>query len=189
MDGLPRSSTARRLRARASRGALVAVIALIGLVAAPGMASAAATYTVKPVLNCYKENADDSWTVVVGYVNSSRKTVDIPRGAHNQAYPSKFASLPPTSFTPGTVNGVFTAVVSLSDLYSGARWVLDGYTLDYRAAASSSRVCPSSTELPAQGNGLGPTIGLAVAGVVGAVLLHRATRRARALGGGSRDDA
>jgi hypothetical protein len=84
---------------------------------------------------------------------------------------------------------VFTAVVSLSDLYSGARWVLDGYTLDYRAAASSSRVCPSSTELPAQGNGLGPTIGLAVAGVVGAVLLHRATRRARALGGGSRDDA
>ena len=189
MDGLPRSSTARRLRARASRGALVAVIALIGLVAAPGTASAAATYTVKPVLNCYKENADDSWTVVVGYVNSSRKTVDIPRGAHNQAYPSKFASLPPTSFKPGTVNGAFTTTVSQADLNAGARWVLDGFTLDYRAAAGASRVCPASTELPAQGNGLGPAIGLAVAGVVGAVLVHRATRRARALGGGSRDDA
>ena len=187
MHGPPRSSTARRLHARASRGALVAVLALIGLAASPGMASAAATYTVKPVLNCYKENADDSWTVVVDYVNSSRKTVNIPRGADNQAYPSKFASLPPTSFKPGTVNGAFTAVVSLSDLYAGARWVLDGYTLDYRAAAYSSQVCPSSTELPEEGNGTGPAIGLAVAGVVGAVLVRRARKRALAVAGG--DDA
>src|SRR3712207_7515788 len=49
MHGPPRSSTARRLRARASRGALLAVLVLIGLAASPGMASAAATYTVKPV--------------------------------------------------------------------------------------------------------------------------------------------
>ena len=181
MDGLPRSSTARRLRARASRGALVAVLALIGLVASPGLASATGgTYTVKPILNCYQENADDSWTVVVGYVNSSRKTVDIPRGPLNQAHPSTFASLPPTSFKPGTVNGAFTAKVSLADLYAGARWVLDGYTLDYRAAAHSSQVCPSSTELPEEGNGTGPAIGLAVAGVVGAVGVQRARRRAPA---------
>ncbi len=98
MDGLPRSSTARRLRARATRAALVAVVALLALVASPGMASAAATYTVKPVLNCYKENTDGTWTVVVGYVNSARKTVSIARGADNQAYPSKFSTLPPTSF-------------------------------------------------------------------------------------------
>jgi hypothetical protein len=189
MDGLPRSSTARRLRARAGHAALVAVIALVGLAALPGTASATGTHTVKPVLNCYKENPDDSWTVVVGYVNSSRKTVDIPRGPGNHALPSKFASLPPTSFRPGTVNGAFTAVVSLADLYAGARWVLDGYTLDYRAAASSSRVCPSSTELPEEGNGTGPAIGLAAAGVVGAVLVHRANRRARALAAASRDDA
>jgi hypothetical protein len=186
MDGLSRSSTARRLRARAARGALVAVIALVGLVASPGTASATGTHTVKPVLNCYTQNADDSWTVVVGYVNSSRKRVDIPRGPLNQAHPSTFASLPPTSFQPGTVNGAFTAELSLADLYAGARWVLDGYTLDYRAAASSSRVCPSSTELPAQGNGLGPSIGLAGAGVVGAVLVWRARARTAA---GRRDDA
>ena len=185
MDGPPRSSTARHLRGRAGRGALVAVIALVGLVASPGIASATGTYTVKPVLNCYKENADDSWTVVVGYVNNSRKTVDIPRGPDNQAYPSKFASLPPTSFKPGTVKGAFTAVVSLSDLYAGARWVLDGYTLDYRAAATSSQVCPSSTELPEEGNGTGPAIGLAAAAVVGAVLV----RRSRAVARGSRYDA
>jgi hypothetical protein len=187
MDGLPRSSTARRLRRRARRAALIAVIALIGLVASPGAASASGTRTVKPVLNCYKEAADGSWTVVVGYVNSSRKTVDIPRGPDNQAYPSKFASLPPTSFEPGTVNGVFTARVTSSDLHAGARWVLDGYTLDYRAAASSSQVCPASTELPEEGNGTGPAIGLAVAGVVGAVLVHRARKRAPAAE--ERDDA
>ena len=187
MDG--RSSMLRRARTGLARATLVAVIALVGLFASPGMASAAATYTVKPVLNCYKENSDGSWTVVVGYVNSSRKTVGIPRGPDNQAYPSKFATLPPTSFKPGTVNGAFTAKVSVSDLYSGARWVLDGYTLDYRAAAGSSAVCPSSTELPEEGNGTGPAIGLAAAGVVGAVLVHRANRRARALAAASRDDA
>jgi hypothetical protein len=76
--------------------------------------------------------------------------------------------------------------VSVADLYAGARWVIDGHTLDYRAAASSSRTCPSSTELPAQGNGLAPAVGLAVAGVAGAVLVRRA--RARAAEGG-RDDA
>ena len=185
MDGLPRSSTARRLRARAGHAALVAAIGLVGLVALPGTASATGTHTVEPVLNCYEENPDGSWTVVVGYVNSSRTTVDIPRGPGNQAFTSKFASLPPTSFRPGTVNGAFTAVVGLADLYAGARWVLDGYTLDYRAAASSP-VCPSSTELPAQGNGLGPAIGLAAAGVVGAVCVLRI--RARGTAGG-RDDA
>ena len=189
MDGPTRSSTARRVRARATRAALVAVIALIGLLASPGTASATGTYTVKPVLNCYVENSDGSWTVVVGYVNSSRKTINIQRGADNQAYPSKFSTLPPTSFKAGTVNGAFTARVSVSDLYAGARWVLDGYTLDYRAAAYSSQVCPSSTELPEEGNGTGPAIGLAAAGVVGAVLVHRANRRARALTNGSRGDA
>ena len=186
MDGLPRSSTARRLRARAGHAALVAVIGLVGLVALPGTASATGTHTVEPVLNCYRENPDGSWTVVVGYVNGSRTTVDIPRGPRNQAFTSTFASLPPTSFRPGTVNGAFTAVVGLADLYAGARWVLDGYTLDYRAAASSSQVCPSSAELPAQGNGLGPAIGLAAAGVVGAVCVLRI--RARGTAGG-RDDA
>lgn len=189
MDGPTRSSTARRVRTRATRAALVAVIALIGPVAVPGVASAAATYTVKPVLNCYKENPDRSWTVVVGYVNSSRTTVSIARGGDNQAFPSKFATLPPTSFKPGTVNGAFTAKVSVSDLYAGARWVLDGYTLDYRAAAGSSSVCPSSTELPEEGNGTGPAIALAAAGVVGGVLVHRAKRRASALTSRSRGDA
>jgi hypothetical protein len=186
MHGLPRSSTARRLRARAGRAALVLVIALVGLAASPGIASATGTHTVKPVLNCYKEAADGSWTVIIGYVNGSRKTVDIPRGPADQAHPSMFASLPPTSFRPGTVNGAFTAVVSPADLHAGLRWLLDGYTLDYRAAASSSQVCPSSTELPAQGNGLGPAIGLAAAGVVGAAWVLRA--RARGTAGG-RDDA
>jgi hypothetical protein len=187
MDGLLRSSRARRLRARASRAALVAVIGLVGLVASPGTASAAATYTVEPVLNCYKENSNKSWTVVVGYVNASSSTVTIPRGADNQAAPSKFASLPPTSFEPGTVNGAFATTVSQADLNAGARWVLDGFTLDYRAAAGASRVCPASTELPEEGNGTGPAIGLVAAGVVGAALVHRARKRALAAAG--RDDA
>jgi hypothetical protein len=187
MDGLLRPSRARRLRAPASRAALVVVVALVGLVASPATASAAGTYTVKPVLNCYEEHGNKSWTVVVGYVNASSSTVRIPRGADNQAHPSTFASLPPTTFEPGTVDGAFTTTVSRADLNAGARWVLDGYTLDYRAAASASRVCPASTELPEEGNGTGPAIGLAAAGVIGAVLVRRARKRTPAAAG--RDDA
>ncbi len=104
MDGLLRSSRARRLRARAPRAALVAGIALVGLAASPGTASAAGTDT-----------------------------------------------------------------------------------LDHRVAASASRVCPASTDLPEEGNGTGPAIGLAAAGVVGAVLVHRTRKRTPAPGG--RDDA
>jgi hypothetical protein len=104
MDGLLRSSRARRLRARASRAAPVVGIAPVGLVASPGTASAA-----------------------------------------------------------------------------------DTCTLDHRAAASASRVCPASTDLPEEGNGTGPAIGLAAAGVVGAVLVHRARKRTPTPAG--RDDA
>jgi hypothetical protein len=66
MDGLPRSSTARRLRAGAGRAAPVAVTAPVGIVASPGTASATGTGTVEPVLDCHEEAADGSRTVVVG---------------------------------------------------------------------------------------------------------------------------
>jgi hypothetical protein len=182
MDGLPRSSPARRLRARASRAALVAVIALIGLVTVPGAASAAGTVT--PLLDCIVKNGDGSWTAVLGYRNTTRSAVTIPVGADNQVTPAPYGDPQPTVFEPGVHRGAFTVTVERG---AGLVWHLDQDNLI--AHFDSAAACPSSTELPEEGNGTGPAIGLAVAGAVGAVLVHRANRRARALAAESRDDA
>ncbi|WP_100500720.1 hypothetical protein [Geodermatophilus chilensis] len=187
MDGLPRSSPARRLRARASRAALVAVIALIGLVASPGAASAAGT--VEPFMDCYVKNADRSRTLVLGYTSGSATTRDIPVGSLNSLTPSGIQGAQPTRFEPGTVHAAFTVRLTEAELRSNPGWVLDGSKLEFQSAVGYRPVCPASTELPEEGNGTGPAIGLAVAGAVGAVLVHRANRRARALAAESRDDA
>jgi hypothetical protein len=146
-----------------------------------------ATGTVKPILDCYKDNGDGSWTAVIGYVNSSGGTRKIPYGSLNMGYPAKFQGLQPTTFKNGTQHGVFVARITASDLWSNARWELDGSVLNYQASFTSSATCPSSTQMPADGNGAGPVIALAVAGAAGAVVVHRVRRRTAAEAGPTQD--
>ncbi|TFV62170.1 hypothetical protein E4P41_07935 [Geodermatophilus sp. DF01-2] len=187
MDGRKRSSRARRAGARVTRAALVAVIAAVGLLAAPGTASA--NWKVQPILDCHVENQDGSRTLVVGYTSYTRDGWRIQHGKKNGLFPSRLQGVQPTVFESGTVHGAFTVRVTAAELGAGARWELDGYVLDFAAASGTSPACPSSTELPEEGNGTGPAIGLVAAGMVGAVLVHRANRRARALAGAGRSDA
>ena len=179
MDGGNRSSTARRVGAGVSRAALVAVIALVGLLALPGTASAA--WKVEPVLDCHVSNADGSRTLVVGYTSYTWGVWGVPHGKKNVLYPSRLQGVQPTAFESGTTHGAFTVLVTAAELRQGARWELEGYVLDFAAAVDATAPCPPSSELPEEGNGTGPAIGLAAAGVVGAVLVQRANRRARAL--------
>ena len=181
MDGLPRSSRRRRGRSGLSRAALVAVVTVVGLMAVPGTASAAGEVT--PVLNCTKPAAGGGFTAVVGYDNTTGQTITIPYGKQNRIVSGQYDGAQPTVFEAGRHDGVFTVTVTTSS----ATWTL-GRTL-LLMKPSEAPACPSSTELPEEGNGTGPAIGLAAAGVVGAVLLHRANRRARALAAGSRGDA
>jgi hypothetical protein len=60
----------------------------------------------------------------------------------------------------------------------GPMWHLDGTNLAARLDPATA--CPPSTELPEEGNGTGPAIALVVAGLVGAVGVQRARRRAPA---------
>jgi hypothetical protein len=174
MDGTSRSSTVRRVRAHLAHVALAAVIAVAGLVAAPAPASALSS--VKPLLDCVVQNGDGSWTAIFGYDNPNESAVTIPVGPKNEFGPKEYGQPQPTSFEPGLHRGVLSITVT------GGRdpeWDLDGTKVEARA--DSTPVCPSSTELPEEGNGTGPAIALAAAGVVGAVLARRANRRARAL--------
>ncbi|SET98682.1 hypothetical protein [Geodermatophilus poikilotrophus] len=170
MDSRPSSRHPRRLLLRA---ALVAVVAVVALVAVPGAASARGT--VVPLLDCVVANDDGSWTAVFGYRNTSSSPVRIPTGPRNKVTPATVGSPQPTTFQPGTHRGAFTVTVARG---AGPMWHLDGTNLAARRGTATA--CPSSTQMPADGNGTGAAIALVAAGLVGTVAVQRARRRAPA---------
>ncbi|WP_222265557.1 hypothetical protein [Modestobacter marinus] len=182
MDGPRRSSRQRRGRARLARAALVAVLALVGLLAVPGTASAApGDGTITPVLDCLRQNPDGTYTAVLGYTNSARSTEPIPVGTWNTISPAKYNGGQPTSFVSGTRHGAFSVTLTKSEYMGGPSWYLDGKFVFFGWAWTNGvTTCPPSTELPEEGNGTGPAIAVAVAGLVGAFAVHRARRRALA---------
>ncbi|MGY1689260.1 hypothetical protein [Geodermatophilus sp. SYSU D01105] len=150
---------------------------------APGVASAAPTYRVTPLLSCYSQNSDGSWTLVLGYRNSASTQLSIPHGPDNHATTNgstkstAYTNLLPGAFNSGTQQAVLWLTVSNTDFMSGADWYLDGTHLVFLTAAKAGSACPGSTPLPADGNETGAVTALVVAGAVGAVLLRRSYRR------------
>jgi hypothetical protein len=183
MELARRSSGARRGRGRLIRAALVPVVAVVGLVAVPGTASAG---SVTAVLNCTRPAAGGGFTAVVGYDNSTGQQVTIPYGKQNRIVPGQYDGAQPTVFAAGRHDGAFSVTITTSS----ATWTLGSQLLLLKP--SQAPACPASTELPEDGNGTGPVIALAVAGVVGAVALRRVHRRSPAVAGApveDRDDA
>jgi|tagenome__1003787_1003787.scaffolds.fasta_scaffold20278173_2 hypothetical protein len=170
-----RTGSPLRLRRRL---ALAAAALSLTLITTPGTASAATASTVTPILDCYTQNSDGSWTVILGYTNTYSVTTKIPLGSNNIASPSKFQGLQPTAFKTGANHAVFTVRVTQADLYANANWYLDGHTLNYLSAAYASGICSPGTQLPGEGNGTGIAIGLVVAAGIGVLVVRRVIRRA-----------
>lgn len=170
MSGQP-TSRARRPRIL---GVLVAVCLAVGLSAVPGVAAAAPTTSVVPTLDCFRENSDGSYTLVLGYTNSGSK-VAIPYGPRNVVSPSAFDRDQPTVFNRGTVPGVFSVRLGGWDLL-GFRWSLDEKSVSFWSILGS-RECSPSTPLPLLGNGTGLAIALVAGGVFGVLFVRRLIRR------------
>ena len=128
---------------------------------------------VFPVLNCIQAGSNGAYTAVLGYRNTSRSTFTIT-GGYNVISPSSYNGKQPTTFKPGTYNGVFTLAVSSGTVY----WTLGTTKLTISRTAAAA--CPPSTQMPADGNGTGAVVALAVAAVLGALVVRRARRRAAA---------
>lgn len=179
------SSGSRVGRGRLARTALVSVMTVVGLLAAPGTASAADTVT--PVLNCTTPAAGGGFTAVVGYDNGTGRDVTIPFGKQNRIVPGKYDGAQPTVLAAGRHDGAFTVAIK----GDSAKWKLGDMQLLLTPAGAPA--CPSATELPEEGNGTGPAIALLGAGVFGAVAVQRIRRRALvgagAPTGEDRDDA
>jgi hypothetical protein len=137
--------------------------------------------SVLPLLDCVSANSNGTYVAVLGYSNPTGRTATIPYGSRNVITPSKFDRLQPTTFNPGVHHGVFTVTFTYQDIYGPVPgWTLDGTTL----GDDDTRVtlCPAGTVMPATGNGTGGAIALAVAGVVGVLLIRRSVRRAGTAG-------
>ncbi|MBN1095029.1 hypothetical protein JKP76_02590 [Blastococcus sp. TML/C7B] len=131
-----------------------------------------------PIVDCYRDNGDGSYWVVVGYNNTTGSQKTYPYGTANQVYPTRLQGQQPTTFAKGTVHGAWQVKLTFSEIfYQNARWTLNGTTIQYSQYVQYATVCPPSTVLPADGNGLGTTMALGGAGVVGAFMLYRSRRR------------
>lgn len=175
MNGLSRSPGAQQLPARVSRAALVAAIACVSAFGAVGTASAAGPVT--PLVECVtKLNGGAGWTALLGYSNSSPDPVDVAVGPDNVLQPAASNGDQPTSFEPGAHRGVFVVPFQTGN---SVTWRVSGTLV---TATMNSKRCPTSTELPEDGNGTGVVIALVAAGAIGAVALHRVHRQALSAG-------
>jgi hypothetical protein len=164
-----------RIRTRLARLGAIGVIAALAMIMTPATASAAPTVT--PIVDCYRTNSDGSFWVVLGYKNTGVSR-NIARGPSNQVYPSRLQGQQPAGFNSGTVHGAWTVRLTYSEIFQqNARWELDGYTLRYSQYVQYATECPPTTQLPADGNGLGTVMALGGAGVVGAALIYGSRRR------------
>lgn len=169
-------TTGSRIRARLARLVAVGVIAAFPMIAVPGAASAAGT--VVPIVDCYRDNGDGTYWVVVGYNNTTGGPKTVAHGTANQVYPARLQGTQPKQFADGTVHGAWRVQLTFNEIfYENARWTLNGTTLRYSQLVQYATVCPPSTVLPADGNGMGTTIALVGAGAVGAVMMVRSRRR------------
>jgi hypothetical protein len=166
--------TTSGLRAYARRLAAVSAVTGLTLLLSPATAVAAGPADVNPLLNCVTKHPNGSWTAVLGYDNTSGSRMVI-RGSDNKVTPGKYADELPTTFEAGLRNGAFSITFPKGN---GATWRLGDDSL--WITSDGAAACPPSTQMPGEGNGLGPVVGLAVAGVLGAVVLRRVRRLAAA---------
>ena len=170
------TTTGSRIRARFARLAAIGVIAALSTIFTPGTASAAPDVT--PIVDCYRDNGDGTFWVVLGYQGPLNGQKTYAYGTANQVYPTRLQGQQPKTFSAGTVHGAWTVKLTYAEIFQqNARWVLNGTTLQYSYYVQYATVCPPTTQLPADGNGTGTAVALGAAGAVGAAVLYRFRRR------------
>lgn len=148
---------------------LVSCFVTVSLVGGSGVATAEPS-PITPVLECVVVDPSGDYTAVLGYDNPSGTPVTIPHGASNRISPSRYDGQQPTTFLAGRQRGVFSVTFSNGH----PKWTLQGSSV---TLTDETTTCPSPTEMPVEGNGMGLVIGVGVAGLLGVVMIRRLQRR------------
>lgn len=165
----PRPTGTRRPR---SVAVLLAVLAAVALSLVPG--SASATGRITPLADCYADNGNGTYTVVLGYRNNTNQTITIAAGPENTFSPAKYNSSLPTTFKPGEQHGVAKVTITGAELNSGPSWYVDGTKLSTNNAGSTPQC--SASQLPMLANGAAVVAMVLLAGAVGVVVVRRQRR-------------
>lgn len=147
---------------------------MVALVAASGFSGVAqAASPVQPFVSCYWDNGDGTYTVAVGYTNTTTSTVTYPIGALNFVSPAPENRGQPTVFLPGTHSNVWAPTITQADLAAGADWTLNGVRVS--TSITSISACPTKP-VPISGGVGGVIVFVAVALIIGVVGFKNRTR-------------
>ena len=159
-----RRGARRRVGARLAALTLAAGTIMGSTLAFSGVAAAASS--LQPYVTCYWPNADGTYTLDVGYTNTTSSTLTYPVGPQNYVTPNPKDRGQPTVFYPGTHDNVWAPTLTQADLSAGADWVVHG-----AHASASIRSIPqcASKPIPVSGGPGGVVVATAAALLVGSV--------------------
>jgi hypothetical protein len=163
------------------RGGLAALaISIFSLVAVPGAQAAAPAGSLKPFLNCYWDNGDDTVTVSLGVTSANAGTVSVPVGTDNQVTQGNPNRGQPTSFDSGLHNNVWAFTVTYAEITAGINWQVTGNPVAVNAVTPCTQ-----KPMPADGNAMAVVAFGVLATVVGGYFLNDRTRGRRRLAAGA----
>ncbi len=162
-------------RGRAARLAMAAAALLVVAVTSAVIAAqpATATWTSlsnQPTCDCVEQSQDGkSYRAVFSYQNTDKLTGHIEKGQNNAVYPATASGTQVTEFT---ANGTSTFATGWVAKDTEVVWSVGGKTV---TANMMKTPCDHKISLPADGNGSGPILALAVSLLVtgGVVLVRR----------------
>ena len=168
-------STFRKWAARG--GLALLAVTLFSFFAAEGAQAAAPAGSLRPFLNCYWDNGDNTMTASIGVTSTNASTVAVYVGPDNRVTLGNQDRGQPESFDPGTRNNVWSFTVSYAEVMAGINWQLAGNSVSVDA------VTPCATKpMPADGNGMAVLAFGVVATVVGGYFLNARSRSRRRIG-------
>jgi hypothetical protein len=158
----------------AGGGLALLAMSVLSLLAAEGAQAAAPAGSLKPFLNCYWDNGDNTVTVSIGVSSTNSSGVSVPVGADNKITQGAPDRGQPTSFAGGLNNNVWAMTVTYPEINAGINWQLAGNSVAVDAVTQCA-----SKPMPADGNGMALLAFAVVATVVGGYSLNGRSRTRR----------
>jgi hypothetical protein len=158
----------------AARGVLALLaMTLFSFLAASGAQAAVPAGSLKPFLNCYWDNGDNTVTVSIGVTSSNAGTVNVYVGTDNRVTQGAADRGQPETFASGTHNNVWSFTVSYVEINAGINWQLSGNSV----AVDAVTQCATKPQMATGSNGIAFLAFGALTTTIGGYFLNGRTSR------------
>lgn len=162
----------------AARGGLTLLALTLFSFGAQSAQAAVPSGSLKPFLNCYWDNGNDTVTVSLGVTSNNTGTVAVYVGADNRVTQGSADRGQPESFDKGTHNNVWSFTVSYAEINSGINWQLSGNSV----AVDAVTQCATRPQMAMGSNGIAFLAFGALTTTVGGYFLNGRSSRRRTSG-------